>query len=751
MKRFIAMLLVVVLLAGACGMSAAAENAKGGTIRLEESSGTVTVSNAGGKVQTIRESMRLYNGYSVVTGLSSEAFVSLDDSKAVKLDASTKVEVKQSGKQLEVALVSGQLFFDVTKPLKADETMNITTSTMVTGVRGSYGWVRPNEMGLMHGHVTLLCRNPYTGETRVTEVYSGERVYFDPDPQGGSADPELLEIDFVKEKITNADVPVIVVREMAKDQEGLCDPVIADVPTVDVPKLLEQLPEMEKAAAEQESAAREEMEKALKEEEASLTDDPVDPLYAAPVAVSDVIPEPPTPSTYLLTVPSGTGYSITNTSVDLDPVAGGYPVPAGEEFTFAVMPYGMHAVFADDIGPVSTLGDVSVVQEGSEVDCSVIVNGDGEITFSRIYTVTDALDQDVADTEPYIAVITQSISESVTIPSGSVLRVIEGETLTVTGMGVALTIEEGADLIVEGTLEVSPDSSLVNNSTHSVYVRSTGMITLEGSMTNNGRVLLEGSINGTEGGTFHNFGVLEIADGAAMEIASMYNGNAELYAHDDNAQTQVNGTLTTQMISNHGELLVSSTGTVTCSYTLLNCYRIINNGTFNNEGSFTNGDSSFDPDKGYGTFQNNGVFNNGHRLVNYSFNVINNQATINNTADCEINNSGEFENYGVIENNGYVSSVGELSGSGVVNGNQVDTTQKYTIRFDNNGGYGTSASDIFCAPGDFIDPDYAPSEEVLVNDGFTLDGWCTDRAGENEWEFRSDTVQNDMVLYAKWV
>ncbi len=123
MKRFIAMLLVVVLLAGACGMSAAAENAKGGTIRLEESSGTVTVSNAGGKVQTIRESMRLYNGYSVVTGLSSEAFVSLDDSKAVKLDASTKVEVKQSGKQLEVALVSGQLFFDVTKPLKADASM----------------------------------------------------------------------------------------------------------------------------------------------------------------------------------------------------------------------------------------------------------------------------------------------------------------------------------------------------------------------------------------------------------------------------------------------------------------------------------------------------------------------------------------------------------------------------------------------------------------------------------------------------
>ena len=244
MKKIISLLLTVAMLFSLGFTALAEESARGGTVRLEESSGTVTVKNASGKSQTIRKSMRLYNGYALSTGRSSEAYVSLDDTKVVKLDASTKVDVKQAGKQLEVSLASGKLFFNVTRPLAADETLNIVTSTMVTGIRGSYGWVTPREVGLMHGRVTVTCRNPYTGETRVTELKSGERVYFDPDPQGWSSDPELLEIDFVKEPIRNEDVPLVVVREMAKDKTGLCAPVIADVETVNVPKLLEELPEM---------------------------------------------------------------------------------------------------------------------------------------------------------------------------------------------------------------------------------------------------------------------------------------------------------------------------------------------------------------------------------------------------------------------------------------------------------------------------------------------------------------------------
>ena len=173
MKKVISLLLLLALLAGLCTTALAEESAKGGTVRLEESSGTVTVKNASGKGQTIRKSMRLYNGYTVATGRSSEAYVSLDDSKVVKLDSSTKVDVKQAGRQLEVSLNSGKLFFNVTRPLAADETLNIVTSTMVTGIRGSFGWVTPNEIGLMHGHVTVTCRNPYTGETRVTEFVPG--------------------------------------------------------------------------------------------------------------------------------------------------------------------------------------------------------------------------------------------------------------------------------------------------------------------------------------------------------------------------------------------------------------------------------------------------------------------------------------------------------------------------------------------------------------------------------------------------
>ena len=89
------------------------------------------------------------------------------------------MEIKKSGKKLEVSLTSGQIYFNVTEPLKVDESLNIRTSTMVTGIRGSFGWVNLTRMGLMHGHVTLTCTNPETGETRVTEVYTGEKVSYE--------------------------------------------------------------------------------------------------------------------------------------------------------------------------------------------------------------------------------------------------------------------------------------------------------------------------------------------------------------------------------------------------------------------------------------------------------------------------------------------------------------------------------------------------------------------------------------------
>jgi len=106
----------------------AADSASASTMRLEKAEGTVTIANKNGKAVSVREGAKLYNGYAITTAAASYAYISLDADKIIKLDASTVVEVRQSGSNLEIALQSGKLFFNVTKPLSGSETLNIRTS-----------------------------------------------------------------------------------------------------------------------------------------------------------------------------------------------------------------------------------------------------------------------------------------------------------------------------------------------------------------------------------------------------------------------------------------------------------------------------------------------------------------------------------------------------------------------------------------------------------------------------------------------
>ena len=270
MKRFLPFLLILSFLLTLTMPAMAADDATGTTLRLEETNGTVTVKDAAGKNKSAREGMRLYSGYTIATGASSSAYISLDDTKAVKLDSSGKVEIKKSGKKLEVSLTSGQIYFNVTEPLKVDESLNIRTSTMVTGIRGSFGWVNLTRMGLMHGHVTLTCTNPETGETRVTEVYTGEKVSYEQAAAAGGADSELAEIDFVKEKIVLEDVPATVVEEIAKDETLRSQLAEDETVTIDVTELVESLEGKQEEEKKQEEQAQETVEAAFTAQEEAI-------------------------------------------------------------------------------------------------------------------------------------------------------------------------------------------------------------------------------------------------------------------------------------------------------------------------------------------------------------------------------------------------------------------------------------------------------------------------------------------------
>lgn len=180
-RKTLSIFLIAVLLFSCIQFSFAADTASGTTLRLSKTEGTVKVANKNDKILSLLADMKLFNGYRVSTDLASYAYVSLDSSKSVKLDAQSKASIKESGKKLELQLSAGKLFFNVAKPLDTDETLNIRTSTMVTGVRGTAGWFESwsatqSVLYILEGEVTVVSVNRETGVTWTVTARAGEAV-----------------------------------------------------------------------------------------------------------------------------------------------------------------------------------------------------------------------------------------------------------------------------------------------------------------------------------------------------------------------------------------------------------------------------------------------------------------------------------------------------------------------------------------------------------------------------------------------
>lgn len=136
--------LLFVLLLPACGGKNTAA-----TMHLVRTEGAVSVNDTDGAPVTLIENLGLYSGYGVATRAESYGWIDLDETKLAKMDENSEVEIVKSDKLLEVRVQSGGLFFNVTEPLADDETMNIRTSTMLVGIRGTCGWVYVEDDNLM--------------------------------------------------------------------------------------------------------------------------------------------------------------------------------------------------------------------------------------------------------------------------------------------------------------------------------------------------------------------------------------------------------------------------------------------------------------------------------------------------------------------------------------------------------------------------------------------------------------------------
>ena len=205
----------VMLLLTACGPSASAA-----AMSLAKAEGTVGIADGGGKSIPVSEDRSLYSGYQVGTEAKSHAWISLDDVKLVKMDEESAIELRKENRNLEIFVNSGQLFFNITEPLEEDETLDIRTSTMTVGIRGTCGWVSVLEEGhmqvcVLEGKVHCEVTDSVSGQSAEAEVSAGERA----DLYIRSEEGEDAACEIVKSKISRSDIPDFVLEEV--DLEAL--------------------------------------------------------------------------------------------------------------------------------------------------------------------------------------------------------------------------------------------------------------------------------------------------------------------------------------------------------------------------------------------------------------------------------------------------------------------------------------------------------------------------------------------------
>ena len=198
-----ALLLNLALLLSACG---GASGASATAMHLKKTEGTVGVADDAGNDVAPAENLSLYSGYTVATEAESYAWIDLDSAKLAKMDAESAVEIVKGGKNLTVNVQTGSLFFNVTEPLANDETMEICTSSLMAGIRGTCGWVEQNRVGLLEGVVTVTA-----GEQSVT-VNAGEMAVLTEDgalevkPFSATAVPAFVRAEVAQDAALAAQV-----------------------------------------------------------------------------------------------------------------------------------------------------------------------------------------------------------------------------------------------------------------------------------------------------------------------------------------------------------------------------------------------------------------------------------------------------------------------------------------------------------------------------------------------------------------
>ena len=135
----------LLVFSGTAARSAIAESYSATGMRLLKYEGSVEIEDASGQPRFVLENVRFDSGEALKTGKDSSASVGLDDDRIVTLDEESRVEFTLKDKHMEMLLTEGGLLLDVQDKLGDDETLDIKTSTIAVGIRGTIVYLREVE------------------------------------------------------------------------------------------------------------------------------------------------------------------------------------------------------------------------------------------------------------------------------------------------------------------------------------------------------------------------------------------------------------------------------------------------------------------------------------------------------------------------------------------------------------------------------------------------------------------------------
>ena len=225
-KRNLVVLLMVFCLTcamfvpGVFGTAAFSEDYDAATMRLLRYEGTIRIYDAAGEPRFIMENARFNNGEAMETDTASTASVSLDNTKIVTLDEESRVAFAQEDSHLRLTLEEGTMLLDVQKKLGENETLNIETSTMTVGIRGTIVFVSTepqdggpatvDRLGVLEGTAQLSFQEE-SGVKRVLDVPAGQVATLRSTDENG--------IDITVAEMTKEDIQGFVEEQIAASPE----------------------------------------------------------------------------------------------------------------------------------------------------------------------------------------------------------------------------------------------------------------------------------------------------------------------------------------------------------------------------------------------------------------------------------------------------------------------------------------------------------------------------------------------------